>query len=617
MRRNKSSIVYQYLPHNWVSYSDGELRGSYSMKVNYWSWKEMEDIYEKRLNQQIQRKLVVFRNAGGDTSEFGNVNKSTFKYVQIDPKEGFAAIKGTISPLVFYCSGCGFTKSFRRFPHDSSALVCPKCKKKMKQLQLLYSCPCGNATPVYISNNQNKIYKFKPVANDPKSNFRFTVVENGHERIKEMTHKCECGQIRYPLNAFDGRNYKPHSITTVNLIDKKEGNLLQFGSKAEKLQIGRWLELLTEEEYKKILNEPNQYFVSEKSEEEIEEKIKVLLQYVPGMTEELARATIMNSPNESNLYNKLNELIIEIDSHVSLASNQVLSEELIEYFTVKHPLRKMGLSEAIKKMISIDSIYDESEINALHKSMGISNVQISYDTEIITSTYGYTRVYSDPTRLTDGKLKLKSFTQKNEINMLAYSNKLKTEGLLIEFDRRKILLWLQENGIIRNDELPPHNKEKEWFLKMINSEIIECFGEIEDSDENRVTKNVYGLIHTMSHMMIRAAGEISGLSKDSLSEIIFPNIPAVFIYANTSQAIPLGSLSSMFEMNYKDFLDKSLEVAKDCIFDPLCSNDKGACSGCTYLSEVSCSNFNSDLSRFYLIGTPDTHDKIKMKGFWM
>ena len=68
------------------------------MKVNYWSLKEMEGIYEKRLNKQIKRKLNVFRNAGGDTSEFGDVsNEPSFKFVQVDPKEGFASIKGTIS----------------------------------------------------------------------------------------------------------------------------------------------------------------------------------------------------------------------------------------------------------------------------------------------------------------------------------------------------------------------------------------------------------------------------------------------------------------------------------------------------------------------------------------
>ena len=617
MKRNKSSIVYQYLPHNWVSYSDGDLRGSYSMKVNYWSLKEMEGIYEKRLNKQIKRKLNVFRNAGGDTSEFGDVsNEPSFKFVQVDPKEGFASIKGTISPLVFYCNSCGFTKSFSKFPHDSSVLVCPKCKKKMKQIQLIYPCTCGNAKPVYTTNDPKKVYKFKPIANDPKSNFRFTVVENGHEKMVEMRHKCECGKTLYPLNAFDGRNYKSHSISVVNLIDEKEGDLLQYGTKAEKLQIGRWLELITEDEYKKILLEPNRYFSGEISEEEIESKIRTLVELV-GMPEDVARATVMMKVSGSNSFNWLNEKINEIDSHVSLTSSQILSEELIEYFTVKNPLRKTVLSEALEKMISIDAIYDESEIEVLHKKLGISNVQISYDTEIVTSTYGYTRIYSDPNRVADGKLKLKAYTQKNEINMLAYSNKLKTEGLLIEFDKTKILSWLCDNGVINKEELPPRDKEKEWFLKMVKSELIEQFGELSDSNENKTTKYVYGLIHTMSHMMIKSAGEISGLSKDSLSELILPNIPAVFIYANTSQAIPLGSLSGMFEMNYKDFLDKSFELSKDCIFDPLCGNDKGACSGCTYLSEISCSNFNCDLSRFYLIGTPETHKKAKMKGFWL
>lgn len=617
MKRNKNSIVYQYLPHNWVSYSDKDSRGSYSMKVNYWLSKNMEGIYEKRLNKQIKRKLIIFRNSGGDTSEFGDINKEIeFKYVQVDVKEGFPAIKGSISPLVFYCNSCGYTKSYNRFPHDSSSLSCPKCKKRLKQIQLIYPCTCGNAKPVFTTNDPKKIYKFKPIANDLKSNYRFTILENGYEKNQEMMYKCECGKTLYPMNAFDGRNYKVHSITVVNLIDSKEGDLLQFGINAEKLQIGRWLNIISEEEYKKILLEPKKYFTGEVDENEIEMKIQTLVN-LANMPEDVARTTVMNSITGSHEYNWLIDKIQKIDSHVSDTSNQLLSEELIEYFTVKNPTSKMLLDEAINKMISIDAIFDKAEISALHEKLGITDVQISYDTEIITSTYGYTRIFSDPTRAINGQLKIKSYTQKNEIHMLAYSNKLRTEGLLIEFDKTKILYWLKENNIITDEELPPKNKGKEWFLKMINSELIDQFGDIDESEENKITKNIYGLLHTISHMMIRSAGEISGLSKDSLSEIIFPNIPAIFIYANTSQAIPLGSLSGMFEMSYKDFLDKSLELSKDCIFDPLCSNDNGACAGCTYLSEISCSNFNCDLSRFYLIGTPETNHKEKKKGFWL
>ena len=383
MKRNKSSVVYQYLPHNWVSYSDSDVSGAYSMKVNYWDYKEMDGLYNKRLNQQITRKLMIFRNSGGDTSEYGDVaNEVIFKYVQVNNREGFPGVLGTISPLVFYCSQCGATKSFSQFTNDSSKLKCTKCHKKMKQLQMIYPCSCGEAKAVFTSNDLKKIYRFKPIPNDPKSNYRFTIVENGHEKSQEMLYKCTCGRTSYPYNAFDGRNYKSHSITTVNLIDPKEGKVLEFGVNAEKIQIGRWLHLISAKEYNEILDKPNQFFSSNLDEDEVEKKVKTLVQY-GGIIEDVARKTILDKMKSNDSNNWLNEKIFEIDNHVQLSSNLSLSQQLIEFYTVKNPIGQLTLDSAIDKMISIDAIYDKSEITSIHKKIGIENAQVSFDIEIV------------------------------------------------------------------------------------------------------------------------------------------------------------------------------------------------------------------------------------------
>ena len=135
-----------------------------------------------------------------------------------------------------------------------------------------------------------------------------------------------------------------------------------------------------------------------------------------------------------------------------------------------------------------------------------------------------------------------------------------------------------------------------------------------------VTKAVYSLLHTISHMLIQSAGVNSGLSKDSLSEIIFPNIPAVFIYSTTIQGITLGSISGLFETNYAKFLQDAYENYEICTFDPICSETQnGACVACTYISDVSCAHFNKDVSRAWLYGGEILCNgkiiKIK-KGFW-
>ena len=119
----------------------------------------------------------------------------------------------------------------------------------------------------------------------------------------------------------------------------------------------------------------------------------------------------------------------------------------------------------------------------------------------------------------------------------------------------------------------------------------------------------------MSHAFMNAAGELSGLSSNSLTEIILVETASIFIYAQTSQGIPLGALSGMAESNYAYFLKKAFDEAKNCVFDPICTErDDTACSACLIIPEISCNHFNAELGRKYLysidgVDTPTV-------GFW-
>jgi hypothetical protein len=100
----------------------------------------------------------------------------------------------------------------------------------------------------------------------------------------------------------------------------------------------------------------------------------------------------------------------------------------------------------------------------------------------------------------------------------------------------------------------------------------------------------------MSHAFINTAGEISGLSSNSLTEIILVETASIFIYAQTSRGIPLGALSGMAETNYAYFLKHVYDNSKHCVFDPICTErDHTACSACLIIPEISCKHFNAEL----------------------
>ena len=115
---------------------------------------------------------------------------------------------------------------------------------------------------------------------------------------------------------------------------------------------------------------------------------------------------------------------------------------------------------------------------------------------------------------------------------------------------------------------------------------------------------------------MKTAGEISGLSDTSLTEIIIPETTSIFIYAQTSQGLTLGAISGMFESNYYTFLKKALNDNRNCFYDPICTDrDDTACSACMLLPETTCAYFNADLGRKYLYSLKSENGHA-MTGFW-
>ena len=166
------------------------------------------------------------------------------------------------------------------------------------------------------------------------------------------------------------------------------------------------------------------------------------------------------------------------------------------------------------------------------------------------------------------------------LNKMAVTIPPDYQGILFEISQKKIIEWLFKNGIIREEILPDMEDDlaiKKWFAEYVHSDVISMFGEIDEQEV--ITKNVFALLHSMSHAFINTAGEISGLSGNSLTEIIIVETASIFIYAQTSQGIPLGALSGMAESSYAYFLRKVFDESKNCVFDPICTERDGtACS---------------------------------------
>ena len=634
MKRSKTQAVYRFLPEMWISEKDDSER-AVSAKIKNWNYIKMSDIYEDFIEGEIKRQIKLFGDRGGDISAFDlSPDTHSFSIVETACNEGIPDIIGEISPLVFYCSSCGAVSDLRNPDAvDKYTWKCknPDCGKwAVKQLQMIYACECGYAQPIKIPHVQGvKNFKFRPNETQYKMFYR----SGNSEKPAEFVQICpNCNSRLVPDNANSGRNYKPFTLKVINLVDQRNGQFYKKGIDAQKTIVCRWFDKLSTADYDEILNNIelafSDAFKSDAQRRNVKQQVRALIDagmLPPEMFESAVNNMLQNAPNTKSVERYVamcDDLFSRKKAENPVGYAEWLSHfsfKLMQYDTLKYAKRIITLEEAIQRQLDMEFIDSPEEVTALNKKMGITNMQVSCDIQIINCTYGYSRRVADPKNSTNKncRLKLNAYdrTRDGTAN-LVYGAKLDTEGILFEISQRKIVEWLYENNIISEEQLPDLDDDvsvKKWFAQYVHSDVISMFGEIDDSE--KITKNVFALLHSMSHAFMNSAGELSGLSGNSLTEIILVETASIFIYAQTSQGIPLGALSGMAESNYAYFLKKAFDETKNCVFDPICTErDDTACSACLIIPEISCNHFNAELGRKYLYSIDGVDNPTV--GFW-
>jgi len=169
-----------------------------------------------------------------------------------------------------------------------------------------------------------------------------------------------------------------------------------------------------------------------------------------------------------------------------------------------------------------------------------------------------------------------------------YVRDFNTEGLLLELDPKDVAVWLEKNEYSFNyQEENVERKLRDFMMRNKN-----------------VRKQVFTLLHTISHMMIQESTKSTGLDVRSLSEEIFPLNFGVFLYSTNT--INIGGLESTYHNEMNKWVERAIELSKDCPQDPACMiHEEGSCNACSYLPEFVCSNFNKNINRATLAGDGD------------
>lgn len=615
MSRGKSQSLYKYLPDSWIDFSvRGKYRKNYIAHVDHWNSEQLVDINKKRLIRLVNQAVQSFANQASPNCEvkpisgFGSeLTPDTCDVLEPKALENERGIVAEISPLTFYCKKCHKVHQYRDVADYRRNTKCRVCKTvELTQMRQIYYCRCGEASaqhPAYCKKHKgDNIYWY--------GGYEF-ICKSCNTKIPMRTKCKTCGSMLNPHPALDPSQYFAFSLSLVDLIDEKIENFISDTDYGAYITIAHWMGLVSDDDFSTIIENG---IVSDP--EEYEKKYNSFYQLFESTLGSETAKIAAKQAADKECGNQFSSIINDMKANLVASIDDIkrFAEMLIEYDMVENSGDVSTLDDAKEVAQLLNTNANPDEFDSIARKYGIAGTKVCGDIPFVMCSYGYTREKSQY----ENGVQLRAFKEEKPGKKNVYATKLRTEGVLFEFDRIRIIEWLIKNGWLSSEDAPDTSSEMEvkaWFVNNIHLGAITTFNEI-DLEGESLTSCVYGLIHSLSHLLIKAAAELCGLNKDSISEYIFPGIPAVMVYCQNSQGFNLGALFNVFEAYFDKWIGNAAKKAEKCVFDPICIERYKACTGCLFLNEVSCQHFNQDLNRRLVIGYFDKVTKKKLCGFW-
>ena len=494
-----------------------------------------------------------------------------------------------VFPKTFRCEECN---DFRIFSNDEewakfdvNKCRVPGCDGSYTQVPFIGFCEtCGEISSIFHNCDEHGHDHLKLIRKDINApgTWEITCTECG----KKMDMMNFCNHRKNTLSDKDITKLKPINVnqggifrsvvkTTIDIPDYEESqdiDLILLGA-----HLHKW----------------DSYFEDEDdlSDEEIIGDIIYYLNELERYPTEKDRKKAIRRGINPEIFEKAEMIEKEI---LTLKEQYNFSySEVNDYFILKESFSE---DENNKNINFYDIVKNDEELlkkyAKLKKDIGIEDITYIPDIHMISSSIGVVKGInrSDDDATPHFEPHWVSYKEKDKFN--AWSFPFETEGIMFDLDKEKLVDWIFDNS----DNIRDPNISAEEYL----------FDLDEESDEY---KNLKTLIHTFSHILINRSSLYTGLNSDSCGELLFPKAGAFLIYSTSN--VNIGGFSFVFEnLLFEWFNNVKLEVT-DCVFDPTCIDEHGACFSCVYLPEFVCSHFNDFLDRDVFLG----ENRFK-KGYW-
>ena len=650
MERSRQQVLYQFLPGNTFDYSD---------KRGIWQVNRLETTDASgNVDRQYIVDRVFARAKNWEGGEQGFNSSNTDHYDFAEPDE----VRARPFPTAFACNVCD--KAHGYYSADdlngkNKNLTCTRsgCHGDLEQYQFVSVHSCGEVRSLYPQKcpqhgDQHIILDDQNSQRAQNFLWRCKVGGCGWSTRVSHTQNCGCDYVAPSAENPDddnmyttvhraGSTYYPHYLTTVNLHTAGIGHLRGSESGSQR-SIAKLLGLTDQRLQSVDLNEALEGA-------EIDDDRKIEVYQNRDDIDSLAEAEDWlreNGEIDSQTIGELLQELIVLEAGEDADEMTDAGDELLQYVLSLEDLTTHSLTDLRKAALSSGFPRKADKIGTYFdvlERLGLDDVRVIEDFPVQTFVYGYTRGGRE-----EDEARLNAFSQNASSGdgTPIFVDTSETEATQFDLDPASVLLWLAVNipetsdsdavrGPVTLPNIPSDpddaaiemarneidrlTRAEQWSFLLNHLDPVDGYGrfdtQVEDNVEGQVTKYVFELMHTLSHILLKQASTISGFDRTNLSEFLFPRALSLVIYTNNREEFNIGGMTTMVEQQLDNLLGQAHAHGNDCMMDPVCSQRGGACLSCLHVSEISCSYFNQVLARDYLYGSrPNTGRDIR--GFW-
>jgi len=667
MERGKAQVLFNYLPGNTFDYTGK----SGIHRVEGVNVVERSDLDVGYIGRQVLNKVNAWRSGDHGAVGFPQYADS-FQLVEpreVTTSIFPLLFRCTTCERIHSYQDTGELANYNRSLRCNHS----GCSGSIQQHQFVFVHECGAIRSPYPGQcsrcNSYDDWTFETYGSQRFRNARWLCLNCQNESEIEAWCNCDLPTNKMQLTVHRASSaFQPHHITVINIGhgSAADASTPRFGKQVFAKYLG-----LTDNPIERIDLESRR--VSDERErienkletyrEMYESQEGALAEEIAQEIEELEAELAEMDDGDKPLGDEVAGLIpfLNADDEVSQAGQQAVVD-VFQYYNLTEELAQRTARQIIleagadtpqskqRRQARADRLGDQFD------DMGIDHVSFVEDFPITNVVFGYTRINREPD---DSRLVAfnEADVDSSGSGTPLFTDTVETEAIHVELKPRRVVAWLLENShgdsehagvlgeAIAESSLPRERTYpvpeawdageiaawaeaneinaaateplSDWSDSAIRAWIAANVGEIptfdrldiKDEDVGALTYFLYHLLHTYSHLFLKHATQLSGISRSSLAEFLMPRALSFVMYSNQRTDFNIGALYTLVESSLSDLLSEFESRGDDCVYDPVCSREGGACHSCLHLSEVSCVHFNRNVGRDFVYGSKSVTDR--------